>query len=558
MAELPRYRRDNLLGAISPQYQGVALQQAARASSTLAEAMDRVSRAAFAEVEQRAKIEGIEYGAANAPTVEQLAQARASGQDIEAMLPGDQTTVFGSNARAVALELVTTNLEKEARESITALQVGYEAGTVSLAEMQSKLATIEDSYSSIVAEISPAASAKLRAGISLAGNSAFLSAAKDEVAKNKTEQEVSFRAYIDQQISGVQSVVKAGGTMGPDNALITVPEHVETLRQKIISAGRLLGDTDLAQTKLNELEKAYDTAQIVTVMADVDTNPNVGLLALDGKATLSDDAQMILNEMRPDLRSALRKELSSAITSRLSIEQQLESKNERALEKKAEAQIVKIIDAKRANNTEGMIEALDELAVYDADKYASYANAMLSDGGTDDEDTVETLTRMSINFTLTEEVVNAARASGKLKLNSYLSFLEKVGNSRDESYRDAMGFVKRSIGYPDKPIANAGPIDRQAMQEVNEIENALFLERRANPDTDAYSFVKPLIDLAVQNRRDAKTRAKAQAAYRRANNRFKNITDANALLQKYEDMPNAPESVLEGLRLYIELEDSIR
>jgi hypothetical protein len=68
MSELPRYRRDGLLTAVAPQIQGVGLQESARSSQALSQAMDRVANFALKRMEQRAKVEGMQYGAAMART----------------------------------------------------------------------------------------------------------------------------------------------------------------------------------------------------------------------------------------------------------------------------------------------------------------------------------------------------------------------------------------------------------------------------------------------------------------------------------------------------------
>jgi hypothetical protein len=212
MAELPRYRRDGLLTAVAPQIQGVGLQESARSSQALSQAMDRVSNFALKRMEQQAKVEGMQYGAANAPTPEQLAKAKASGQDIQDLLPGDQFTVFGSSARAVAVELITTNMEMQARESVTAAQSAFETGSLDLPGLQAELANIEDAYSSVLSEVSPAASAKFRASIGLIGNSAFLSAAKSQATKDRKDLEISYRLGVDSLISNVETIYRAGPT----------------------------------------------------------------------------------------------------------------------------------------------------------------------------------------------------------------------------------------------------------------------------------------------------------------------------------------------------------
>lgn len=563
MAELPRYRRDALLPAVTAGAQGVGLQESARASQALSSAMDRVSRAAFQVAEQQAKIEGIEFGAANAPTLEQLRIAKAQGKDLEEMLPGDQFSVFGSQARAAALNLLTTNMEKEARESITALQVGYENNTVSLADMQLGLATIEDSYSSVLADISPAASAKFRASISLAGNAAFLSAAKTEATRTRADQETVARANIDLSIAGVSNVVRAGGTADPvTNEMITVDEYIDGIRSDIISSALLVDDPTLAQTKLDALDKAVEEAKVTTVLASVMTSPAVGLRALQGNGTLPDvEAQSILMGMDDDQRMAVYRELQTARSTKLGLASAEEQAAERARGERVDALVVEITDARVSGDMPAVEDALQRLKTLDAGKYESYADAIYFEGGVDNEDVVADLQLLALGNALTVEDVNEARASGNLKLSTYTSLLTKIDSRRDESYREALKITKSRLGLPDKPMFNADTIDRQAQQDVAFVEEQLILARRRNPEIDPVEFVTPLIQTIAEEKRDAKSRAAARAALAQAKRQFGDNLTADELLTRVQEFnyPNEglKERLVNGLQLAIDIESRI-
>lgn len=563
MAELPRYRRDALLPAVTQGVQGVGLQESARASQTLTEAMDRVSRAAFQVAEQQAKIEGIEFGAANAPTLEQLRIAKAQGQDLEEMLPGDQFSVFGSQARAAALNLLTTNMEKEARESITALQVGYENNSVSLSDMQVGLATIEDSYSSVLAEVSPAASAKFRASISLAGNAAFLAAAKTEAARSKADQEIISRANIDLSIQSIPSIVQSGGTIDPvTKELVTVDEHVDAIRASILSSALLIDDPTLAQTKLDALDAALEEAKITAVVSSVMTSPAAGLRAIEGKGVLPDaEAQAILMNMSSEQRIKVYEELQQARSSKLSLESAEEQAAERAREGVIDDLVVQITDARVSGNMPAVEDALQRLKTLDADKYESYANAIYFEGGVDNEDVVADLQLLALGNALTVQDVNEARAAGNLKLSTYVSLLGKIDSRRDESYREAMTITKSRLGLPDKPMFNADTIDRQAQQDVAFIEEQLVLERRRNPDVDPVEFVTPLIEQIAKEKRDAKSRSAARAALAQAKRQFGDNLSASELLQKVEAYEYGNDGLknrlVNGLQIAIDIEDKV-
>ena len=237
MAELPRYRRDGLLSAVSPSFDSAALRQSARSSETLTRAMDRVSQMAFQAAGEQAKIEGIEYGAANAPTIQQLKEAQQRGESLENLLPGDTFSIFGQNARSAALDYINTSLQTQARKSISDLSLQFEQGSIDLPKMQESLATIEDTYSAIIQEFSPTESAKFRAQISLTGNSVYLAASKKQMAEAKRENDINLEMGVDEMINSVDAFVQAGHLKNDQGEIITVDNRLDVLRQEIEKFG---------------------------------------------------------------------------------------------------------------------------------------------------------------------------------------------------------------------------------------------------------------------------------------------------------------------------------
>ena len=556
MAELPRYRKEGLLSVVSPSYPGAALTQASRSAEAFTAAMDRVARAAFGVAEQQAKVKGVEYGATRAPTKEQLEEAKKSGADPESLLPGDTFSVFGTAARTAALETLSVNMEKEARDSISNLQTLFEAEQIDLSQLQLGLIEIQNTYGSTLQDVSPTAASKLRATLATTGNSAFLSATKTQMQRIKDDQESVFRAAIDQDIREVDNVVINRGTIN-NGEFVSIDDYVQSLRDRITAKGVQLDDPALTQTKLNELEQRVNTAKVNAIVSDVIQDPGKGLLALEGqKGHLTTQAQTVLDGMSQALRLETRKQIVSAISTQNALESAEDARNDRERREKADDAIVMLVSAKRKGDVQKMTDALDLLSLYDADKYSSYADAMMTDGGIDDDAEVERLTKMFINNTITEEAVNSVRTAGKITSDTYLSLLEKVRLSRNTNYQNAMKEVKRQIGLPDKPLYNADAIDRQAMQEVAAIESELFFKLREEPDIDPMSIVTPLIQKANDERRTAATRKAARAAYYQIKAKYKS-DDPEVLLQKALNDPQfgADSPVTKALQDYIRLSE---
>ena len=68
----------------------------AQGLSQLSSSLQRMSSFFLQQSADKARIEGAEYGAANAPTPKQIDEAYKSGQELE--LPGDKSTVYGRSA----------------------------------------------------------------------------------------------------------------------------------------------------------------------------------------------------------------------------------------------------------------------------------------------------------------------------------------------------------------------------------------------------------------------------------------------------------------------------
>ena len=118
MAELPRYRRDSLLVLLYPTCRR---ETGSARRRKLTNAMNRVSEFAFSIAKQQAKIDGAEFGAVNAPTSEQLEIAKSTVKTCKT-LPVI-VLVFLAKCKSSSIGVLTTNMEKEARETITAFLI---------------------------------------------------------------------------------------------------------------------------------------------------------------------------------------------------------------------------------------------------------------------------------------------------------------------------------------------------------------------------------------------------------------------------------------------------
>lgn len=529
MAELPRYRRDALLTAVAPQIQGFALQESARSSQALSQAMDRVSSFALKRMEQQAKVEGMQYGAANAPTPEQLAKAKASGQDIEELLPGDQFSVFGTQARSAAIDLITTNMEMQARESVTAAQAAFQSGSLDLPGLQAELANIEDAYSSLLSEVSPAASAKFRASIGLIGNSAFLAASKEQATKDRKDLEISYRLGIDSLITNVENIVRAGPTVDENGGIITPEQKLETLEAEIAIAAQNIDDPAFFQTKVNELRKAATDARVGIVMGEVMVDPVRGMAVLRGEGKFADpEVQATLTSMTPAEVRTVFAQTQQAMSTQFSLDAAAEREREQGRKNQSEELSATFTEQLLNGRRTAAMTTLEQLREVDPGKYEQKLEIWRTQPGVDNTMVVRRLRQFSLNNQLSEERIDEAYIMGNLSDTTYKSFLGELSAQRDQAYNSAIQWLKLDRGLPNVPLMNMSAVQRQADQEVAQIQKALIEERLRNPSLDPLAFVKEQSKILTAEQGDRANRALREEADRFA-----------AELRVYYKLPNA-------------------
>jgi hypothetical protein len=562
---MPLYQKAGVQLAAIPQMTTVGIQESARTAQSLSSALDRLSSFAFKQAEIKAQVEGKEYGAINAPTKEQIEDAKKSGEDISTVLPGDKTTVFGRAARATAIDSLSLDMEMSARKEIATLQAQFEAGTIGLNEMQSSLESLSKTHQEILNQVSPLAAQKFAASIGVISNSAYLAAAKDMAAQNKKDEKISILESVQTFIRDVETIVKAGPTEDPlTKETLTPDEKVEIARQQIATLAKRIDDPDFFNTKIKELDQAVSNAKINVVMSQAMESPGKGLLAIRGRAKFDDkEIQAVFDSMSVEEKNQAYVKMQAALSQENSLAAQAEAASERRKTKQSAAKESELLAAISSNDIDEQDRILEELKKIDNAKYNSYFKAINIDGGYDDRQVVEALEFSVIQGTLTREAVNDARSERKISSATYVSLLSKIANRDDETYNEAMRIVKGDIGLPDKPFANADIIDRGAQQKVAQIERELILARRADPSLDAISFVLPRIQKVKDDQADAKARNKARSALAQAQRRFdrdgsKGLT-ATALLEAARNASypteSAKKAAIEGLELYIRLED---
>lgn len=491
MAELPRYRRDGLLSAVSPGFEGVGLREAARASETLTRAMDRVSQMAFQVAGEQAKIEGIEYGAANAPTVEQLAKAKEQGKDIKEILPGDTFSIFGQAARATAIDMLTSTMETQARESIVGIQTRYELGQIDLAGMQENLTTIEDTYSAILSDIDPVAASRFRATIGLAGNSAFLSAAKSKVKADKKAMETLLAVGVQAMIDSVPTIVDAGVTKANDGSIVTPNDSINVLRAQIQKYGSQMenGDTFIREN-LRILDQRYNEALVGNVADWVMEDPIKHTNQIMSGTIKDAGMNALVSSMTTEQIRDAKKAANDQMTAFFGRENQLYQRNERLRGELFDALVPQLFDAKATGRDEDVESILMRMADLKPVEATSMREAIYTTGGIDNAEVVTGLDLLSTQGALTLDLINEKRADKEISESTYRRYLGAIEQQRNTDHNEALTFAENILRPGVRGLINPGADDRKALKKLGDLENAMILEARKTPGYDRLQFAQ--------------------------------------------------------------------
>lgn len=226
MAEaLPRYQRAGVLLADIPRIDFGDRRESARSLSSLDERLGQLSQWALGEAVDRAKEEGLQYGAENPVTLRQLKDAEDAGR-TPAELFAKRGTVYGDAARSMQAVSITADIELDVQERVNRLKLGLERGEVDIFKARDELKAMIDGSSKALVGIDPKASLKLRASLGALGNSAMLSMTQTYLKREDERKRVAIDDWISNVVpEQVRMHFDAGDTADPETGRVITPQQ---------------------------------------------------------------------------------------------------------------------------------------------------------------------------------------------------------------------------------------------------------------------------------------------------------------------------------------------
>lgn len=417
MAESVTYRggRVNLAAPIATSYNAQATQ---RGSQMVAQSIDRMVGFFQDQEAARIKVDAANYGAANAPTAEQINAARESGQELT--LPGDNNTLFGRVARQAAANTVTDTIELTARQAIDAAVLQAELSRGNPADLQDSLDAIIQGYGSTFDETVPSMATRLKAKLSMVAHSKYSSYHSSYIKEARADGKAAWMTNILTDLNDIDEDILelSKGQIDPETGYVK-PGVVDfdAYRMRVLTEAQA---RDFSASEIRALSTLVDTKVVQAankilvnnVMANPSASKIIKRLATgeDINVFLENDTKLAIDVLTQsgmsgsEIAANLRTE-RTAFLKMIETEEDFNNRNADKGENLAEAQALEAI----ANNDEPAIrEALKALSSYNNKRAKELELQYLSRPGIQysDVEVVEYLDRLRDNITLDDVIKN--------------------------------------------------------------------------------------------------------------------------------------------------------
>ena len=243
MATLPRYEQMGVQYADLPRISTAPQQVAAEGFSRLSQSLDRMTSFIQTELETRAQREARKYAVENPLTKEQIDTALREGRGLRVEGAGE---IFQQTYEATQGALLASQLQAEGERKIgTALAKIKAGGQINLQQTQADLKDMIDGYASTVTALDPERSIKLRAALTLAGNTLFETAAGEAQKREMAALKAEMLTSVQEAAPIIEATISRAGTIDPITGKpLNVDEILEAQRQKLYAYVRATGDDE--------------------------------------------------------------------------------------------------------------------------------------------------------------------------------------------------------------------------------------------------------------------------------------------------------------------------
>ena len=492
----------------------------AQGLSQLASSLDRLSSFFLNQAADKARIEGAEYGAENAPTPEQINEAYASGEELE--LPGDDTTVYGRSVRKAALAIaddeitalasnrmsnlaqafdIALNDETMTDERLAKLAADNDVTDFSPQSFADALDTINAGYAAVLDENAPGVARKFRAQAAITANSKFNTYLEAYVKKENERQEAKF--YQTQE--NVFSVTVVSDFLKGEQGLLRLEKLREERTRKSVS---FVTGSEI-KTFQDNMDATQKTAamQVLTDATFAQPDP-VGIIsAVQGNKLGGDkipigvrNSVQLLKSMGMS-NSEIAKELRTLRSEQINFEEN-EQANVNAKAQQALPQLkADVITAMGKGDNEAFKTAIDALRQNHPEEAANLEQTFIEAGRrrtVSDPDVRNALVNLISSAELSFDNVAAAVANGTLSNKDIEYFQGEANKIENEEFSETAAFMRGLFELPTNytAIKDTDPNFQKAQifaRLRGKLERRLTEARQLGQNYDAFAIANELI-----------------------------------------------------------------
>ena len=500
MAEKLRYQRQGLT-LRAPRIDFAAQEASARGYAQISANLDRLSGFFFSMAENKAQIEGAEYGATNAPTRKQLMDAKKRGEPID--LSGDQATVFGRAARKASMEAVSDELTYLAKRDITnIITQGINNNTAPNAVSES-IDSVVAGYASTLDGTDPAMARNYRANLSIYGNAEYEAYSKQWLNGEKTRRKTNWEASWQLTKDNLGKIFAGGKVKSDDGrevAFAPTAETIAAMKEKLlIDAASYYFSAAEIEALANEFDEAVIEAATNTITDAVIDSDNSHLIFTQiesGSKMLPESVQAALGILDGKQRLAAIREAQQAWRDEIDNENTIRNLNEAIRQEKIEniEQLAhKALFLALTNPQQAITDfnnAVNALSVYDAEKAKELREKMPLNGSgfvfaleTDESTRFMLDTQINdMDVTLTLADLDNYLLSSTLSYADWKSYSEIVRSRQTGRFNDALIEVRQRLALPVGMVADRSVLNTWQWNTLNKVEVAMRRALREAPN----------------------------------------------------------------------------
>lgn len=486
-----------------PEAQALEAQAIERGQATLQRSLDRMT-SFFAEQNRiQAKVEGEEYGAANAPTLQQIQAARETGEELK--LPGNKNTLFGRAARQAAATVVSSELELAARTEMNNAILDFETRQANPAGLQDKLDAIIQGYSSTFDESVPSMARSMKAKLALTANAKYASYHSSFITKQQEDSKSNWMGSKLLQFDAFNDLFKVGIQTGEgDERTPVTPNIIAALKANDISE---MEARNFSAASIKSYSDAFDRRVLAAanknlsdvVLTQPDAHKIIRRIQSNNLSSLPEnvrtslailqDADVSLNDISRGLRTGLTEQINFQNALDENVEKNTEN-NEKIFISNAERALL-------IGDTESFESNLNQLRTTNPAEADRLLTEQIKAGGRRTQSDIEAQKFLiDLGDMLTIEDVASVR--DLLSNEDRVKFSNRADTLQDEETKSAITIMRGKFDLPEgyKPVSDQDPNFKKSAvfsRLVGRLTERVETAKRQGKDIDAIAEVNLLV-----------------------------------------------------------------